>query len=128
MDERVVAALLDNGRLKEPFLARARRLQDETGGNLLSLLGRLGLVSARNHAETCAEVMDLPLVAVKDAPETPPDLLPESQPLSLRFLKQFHLCPLGERHASMLLWMADPTAPYAIHAVRLATGHQRQGD
>ncbi|HEY9540202.1 MAG TPA: type II secretion system protein GspE, partial [Luteimonas sp.] len=68
MDERIVAALLDKGRLKEPDLARARRLQEETGGNLLSLLGRLGLVSERDHAETCAEVMDLPLVAGKDAP------------------------------------------------------------
>src|SRR3546814_3085710 len=84
-------ALLDKGRLKEPDLARARRLQEETGGNLLSLLGRLGLVSERDHAETCAEVMDLPLVAGKDAPEAPPELLSESQPLSLRFLKQFHL-------------------------------------
>lgn len=122
MDERIVAALLDKGRLKEPDLARARRLQEETGGNLLSLLGRLGLVSERDHAETCAEVMDLPLVAGKDAPETPPELLSESQPLSLRFLKQFHMCPLGERDGRLLLWMADPHDRYAIDAVRLATG------
>src|SRR3546814_20593107 len=122
MDERIVAALLDKGRLKEPDLARARRLQEETGGNLLSLLGRLGLVSERDHAETCAEVMDLPLVAGKDAPETPPELLSESQPLSLRFLKQFHMCPLGERDGRLLLWMADPPDRYAIDAVRLATG------
>ena len=121
IDERIVAALLDKGRLKEPDLVRARRLQDETGGNLLSLLGRLGLVSERDHAETCAEVMDLPLVAGKDAPETPPELVSES-PLSLRFLKQFHLCPLGERDGRLLLWMADPHDRYAIDAVRLAAG------
>src|SRR3546814_11386141 len=66
--------------------------------------------------------MDLPLVAGKDAPETPPELLSESQPLSLRFLKQFHMCPLGERDGRLLLWMADPHARYAIAAVRLATG------
>src|SRR3546814_10662876 len=100
MGERIVAALLDKGRLKEPDLARARRLQEETGGNLLSLLGRLGLVSEREHAETCAEVMDLPLVAGKDAPDTPPELLYESQPLSLRFLKQFHM--RSEEHTSEL--------------------------
>src|SRR3546814_13114428 len=83
MDERIVAALLDKGRLKEPDLARARRLQEETGGNLLSLLGRLGLVSERAPAENCAEVMDLPLVAGKDAPEPPPGLpshLPPASP------------------------------------------------
>src|SRR3546814_17961948 len=63
-----------------------------------------------------------PLVAGEDAPETPPELLSESQPLSLRFLKQFHMCPLGERDGSLLLWMADPHDRYAIDAVRLATG------
>jgi len=120
--ERIVAALLAKGRLKESDLARARRLQDEAGGDLLALLGRLGLVSERDHAETCAEVMQLPLVSGKDAPETPPELVSDSQPLSLRFLKQFHLCPLGEREDRLLLWMADPHDHYAIDAVRLATG------
>jgi len=66
-DERVVAALLAKGRLKDADLARARRLQEETGGSLLTLLARLGLVSERDHAETCAEVLDLPLVSIKDA-------------------------------------------------------------
>ena len=56
-DERVVDALLAKGRLKEADLGRARRLQEETGGSLLSLLSRLGLVSERDHAETAAEVL-----------------------------------------------------------------------
>ena len=64
-DERVVAALLDRGRLKEADLVRARRLQEETGGSLLTLLARLGLVSERDHAETCAAVLDLPLASAK---------------------------------------------------------------
>src|SRR3546814_7232228 len=63
----------------------------------------------------------LPLVTCKDAPETPPERLSESQPLSLRFLKQFHMCPLGERDGRLLLWMADPHDRYAIDAVQLAT-------
>ena len=44
-DDRIVDALLAKGRLKEADLVRARRLQDETGGSLLALLERLGLVS-----------------------------------------------------------------------------------
>src|SRR5690606_25900058 len=122
--ERIVAALLAKGRLKDADLARARRLQEETGGDLLSLLGRLGLVSERDHAETCAEVLQLPLVSGKDAPESPPELVSDAQPLSLRFLKQFHLCPLGERGDRLLLWMADPHDHYAVDAVRLATGSE----
>lgn len=121
-DERIVAALLEKGRLKEADLGRARRLQEETGGSLLALLARLGLVSERDHAETCAEVMQLPLLAGKDAPQAPPELLPESQPLSLRFLKQFHLCLLGEHRGRMVIWMSDPYDRYATDAVKLATG------
>ncbi len=121
-DARIVAALLEKGRLKEADLGRARRLQEETGDGLLDLLTRLGLVSERDHAEACAEVMGLPLLAAKDVPEAPPELLPDAQPLSLRFLKQFHLCPLGESGDRAVVWMADPYDQYAIDAVRLATG------
>ncbi len=126
-DERIVAALLEKGRLKEADLARARRLQEETGGALLALLARLGLVSERDHAETCAEVLGLPLVGAKEVPETPPEMPAETQALSTRFLKQFHVCPLGEQRANgqpgrIVLWMADPYDPYPADAVRLASG------
>ena len=40
-DERIAALLLQRGKLKEADLARARRLQEETGGGALSLLGLL---------------------------------------------------------------------------------------
>ena len=42
--------------------------------------------------------------------------------LSLRFLKQFHVCPVGEDEGHVDLLMADPQDHYAIEAVRLATG------
>ena len=41
-DERIAALLLQRGKLKDADLARARRLQEETGGDLLALLA-LGL-------------------------------------------------------------------------------------
>lgn len=121
-DERIVAALLEKGRLKEADLVRARRLQEETGGSLLSLLARLGLVSERDHAETCAEVLGLPLIGLKQVPELPPETSPEAVSLSPRFLRQFHVCVLGESHGMQDLWMADPQDSYAIEAVQLATG------
>ncbi|HWU70598.1 MAG TPA: type II secretion system protein GspE, partial [Pseudoxanthomonas sp.] len=120
---RIVAALLAKGRLKEADLARARRLQEEAGGALLDLLARLGLVSERDHAETVAEVLDLPLVNVKELPDAPPEPVgdDETAALSLRFLKQFHLCPLGEDAGQVAVLMADPQDAYAADAVRLAT-------
>jgi general secretion pathway protein E len=121
-DEPIVAALLEKGRLKEADLARARRLQEETGDGLLSLLARLGLVSERDHAETCAEVLGLEMISLKQLPDLPPDALAEVPALSPRFLKQFHLCLLAGDAQRLDLWMADPHDAYAIDAVQLATG------
>jgi len=117
IDERIVAALLEKGRLKEADLGRARRLQEEAGGSLLSLLTRLGLVSERDHAETVAAVLDLPLVSAKDAPELPP----EGVALTTKFMKQFHVCPVVETERSVEVLMADPQDSYLLDAVRLAT-------
>ncbi|GAA5070738.1 type II secretion system ATPase GspE [Lysobacter panacisoli] len=118
VEERIVDALLARGRLKDADLARARRLQEETGGSLLALLARLGLVSERDHAETAAEVLGLPLVGVKDAPELPP----EGVALSARFMKQFAVCPVGESETTVDVLMADPQDAYTLDALRLATG------
>jgi len=121
-DERIIVSLLEKGRLKEPDLIRARRLQEEAGGSLLSLLARLGLVSERDHAEACAEVLGLSLISLKQVPELPPETMPHVQPLATRFLRQFHVCVLGESDGQLDLWMADPYERYPLEAVQLATG------
>src|SRR5690606_37790117 len=117
-DEHVVAALLEKGRLKEADLGRARRLQEETGGSLLALLGRLGLVSEPDHAETAAAVLGMPLASAKDMPEMPP----EGTPLTVRFMTQFNVVPVAEDEHGVEVLVADPQDPYALDAVRLATG------
>ncbi|BCT91811.1 type II secretion system protein E [Lysobacter helvus] len=119
-DERIVAALVERGRLKDADLARARRLQEETGGSLLSLVARLGLVSERDHAEAASTVLGLPLVSAKDAPELPPDTVA----LSPKFMKQFHVVPLADHGQVLDVLVADPQDLYALDAVRLATGRE----
>ena len=116
VEDRIVQVLVDKGRLKEADLGRARRLQAETGGSLLALLSRLGLVSERDHAETVAEVTGLPLVSAQDAPDLPPD----DVALSVKFMKQFHVCPRLSDAQAVELLMADPHDDYALDAVRLA--------
>ncbi|WP_255323098.1 type II secretion system ATPase GspE [Lysobacter sp. K5869] len=118
VDARIVDALLAKGRLKDADLARARRLQEETGGSLLALLARLGLVSERDHAETVSTVLGLPLVSVKDAPELPP----EGVSLTPKFMKQFALCPVAESEGHVDVLMADPQDRYQLDALRLASG------
>jgi general secretion pathway protein E len=119
-DERIVGVLVEKGRIKEPDIARARRLQEDSGGSLLTLLARLGLVSERDHAEAAAAVLGLPLVSAKDVPELPP----EGTTLSVKFMKQFHVVPLAESVDTVDLLVADPQDVYALDAVRLATGRE----
>ena len=117
-DAQIASALLARGRLKDIDLARAQRLQVDAGGSLCGLLVRLGLVSERDMAEASSEVLGLPLLSAKDCPEAPL----ENLPLSLRFLKQQAVCPVGEDAQGIDLLVADPQDDYAAHAVALATG------
>ncbi len=119
LDGRIVDALLRRGRLKDADLGRVRRLQEESGGTVSSLLSRLGMVSERDIAEASAEVLDLPLIAARDCPDAPPAVQ-----ISIRFLKQHHACPIGEDTESetLDLLVADAQDPYPAEAVALATG------
>ena len=120
LEERISQQMLTRGRLKENDLARARRILEESGGSLIGLMTRIGLVSERDVAEASAEVLDLPLMAAKECPDAPP---PTTQ-LSLRFLKQYHICPIGETEAHVDLLAADPVDAYPFDAVRMATGRE----
>jgi general secretion pathway protein E len=120
LETRISEALLARGRLKEADLVRAKRLLEESGGSLIGLITRIGLASERDVAEASAEVLGLPLVSVKDCPDAPP---PNVQ-LSLRFLKQQHLCPIGESETHIDLLTADPQDAYLVDAVKLATGKE----
>ncbi|MFT3763170.1 MAG: type II secretion system ATPase GspE [Pseudoxanthomonas sp.] len=119
--DRVVAVLLAKGRLKETDLVRVRRLQEDGGADVLDLLARLGLVSERDYAEACAQVLDLPLLAARALPELAPELPDEFVP-GPRFLKQFHVCPLGVADGALDLWLADPCDGYAAEALALSGG------
>ena len=117
-ESRVVAVLIERGRLKDADLMRARRVHEENpDDSLLSLLTRLGLASERDMAEASAEVLNLPLLSAKDCPEVPP----AGVQLSLRFLKHFHVVAVGEDEEHVDLLVADPNDVYPVHAVHMAT-------
>jgi len=109
----VCAWLVARGRLKDTDLGRARRLHEEsTEGTLTALMARLGLVSERDLAEAWAELLQVPLLAARDAPELPPADLE----LSLRFLKQQHVCRCMTSTAGWRCW--SPTRPIRIRCRR----------
>jgi general secretion pathway protein E len=119
-EDRICQQLLARGRLKEADFARARRLHEESGGSsLVNLMARIGLVSERDLAEASAEVFELPLLTAKELPDEPPGVQ-----LSIRFLKQQHVCPIGESEQHVDLLVADPADDYPADAVRMATGRE----
>ena len=120
VEERISEQLLARGRLKEADLGRARRLREESGGSLVQLMTRIGLVSERDVAEAAAEVLHLPLLSSKDCPEGPP----ASVQLSPRFMKQHHVCPIAESDSTVDLLVASPQDLYPMQAVGLATGKE----
>jgi general secretion pathway protein E len=119
LDERICAYLVARGSLKENDLVRARRLLEENGeGNLVPLLTRLGLVSERQMGDALSEVMGLPLVTAKEFPDAPPP----NVSMSVRFLKQHHIVPIGETDDKVIWVVAEPADTYSIQAAELATG------
>ena len=119
LEDRISGFLISRGRLKETDLLRARRLHEESpGGDFISLMTRLGLVSERDAAEALSEVLRYPFLSAKDCPDAPP----ANVQLSIRFLKQYHLVPIGEGEHEVSILVAEPQDPYPIEAVALATG------
>lgn len=60
--ESICGHLLEKGRLRTEDLNKARAYQQQHGGNLLTLLVRLGLVSERDLAEAQSQLLDMPLI------------------------------------------------------------------
>ena len=114
----VCEQLLANDRLKENDLKRAVKYREQHGGDLVTLLVRLGLVSERDVAEAESELLDLPLVRTGDLPDQVPDL-PD---VSVRFLKQNLILPIEESNGDLTVVMANPRDEFARRALAMASG------
>jgi general secretion pathway protein E len=114
----VCAFLLEHGRLKETDLKRATTYRDQHGGDLVTLLVRLGLVSERDVAEAESGLLDLPLVRTKDLPER----VPELPDVSIRFLKDNLILPISESNGDLTVVMANPRDEFAQRALAMASG------
>jgi general secretion pathway protein E len=110
--------LLDAGRLKPNDLKRAVTYRDQHGGDLVTLLVRLGLVSERDVAEAEAGLLDLPLMRTADLP----DQVPQLPDISVRYLKQNLILPIDESNGDLTVVMANPRDEFARKALSMASG------
>jgi general secretion pathway protein E len=107
--------LVERGKLDASGFDRALRLQGETGERVDLLLTKLGQVSERDMAEALSTQLNVPLVEPCDYPTTPVLI----DRLSAKFLQEFHVLPLSDGAAGIVLAMADPLDTYVIEAIRL---------
>ncbi|MEM1080511.1 MAG: type II secretion system ATPase GspE [Pseudomonadota bacterium] len=110
--------MMDQNRLKPEDLARAKAYRDQHGGNLLTLLVRLGLVSERDLANAQSELLHIPLLSDDDYPEQAPAI----DSIAVRFMKQQHLVPIHVTDDAVQVVMADPQDPLLIKSLKMATG------
>ncbi len=117
LEQRICAGLTLRGRLRDADLVRARKLYAENPeGGFIAFMTRLGLLSERDAAEGVADVLQLPLVTSKEFPDAPP----AGVNVSTRFLKQYHVVPIGESDDEVTLLVADPQDRFAVEAFGLA--------
>ncbi len=118
MSKRLGEWLVERGRLSQPDLERALRLQENEAGEherIGALLLKLGVVSGRDVAEALAAQLALPLVEPSDYPELP--VLEER--VAVRFLKEARAMPLHESERELVLALVDPLDQYVINAFSL---------
>ncbi len=120
----IIDALIASSRLKATDLQRIQGLEGGVDAGPLGLLVRLGLLSEHDKAQACAQVLRIPLLdGTALGAVAPGDALNlETLGISLRFLRQFRLCPIAVSDGSMEVVLADPHDPYASDALGLATG------
>lgn len=118
IEDEVCAYLIESGRLKKTDLKRAETFRDQNGGDLITLLVRLGLVSERDVAEAESSLLDMPLISTADLPAEAPDI----GNLSLRYLKQNLLLPVSVTDTDMVVVMANPRDEFALKALAMASG------
>jgi len=117
-NDSVCEFLLNSNRLKTADLKRAETYREQNGGDLVTLLVRLGLVSERDVAEAESELLQLPLIRTVDLP----DEAPEFPGISVRFLKQNLILPVSETDEDLTVVMANPRDEFAAQALAMASG------
>ncbi|MBI5280709.1 MAG: Flp pilus assembly complex ATPase component TadA [Candidatus Solibacter usitatus] len=110
--------LIERGQLSPEDLERALEMQSERGDKLGRILVDLGFAAQRDIVSALSEQLAIPVAKI----EGPPVVLPETERLSARFLRQARAFPLRLDDGVLVLAMADPLDFETLSSVRAATG------
>lgn len=110
--------IVERGLVDARTLERARRVAEDTGRRLDSVLIQLGLASERGLAEAYAALLGLPLATPGRFPEDP--LLCDR--LKPKFLRHVHVVPLAFDGDSLMVAMTDPFDHFTCQTIAAAIG------
>jgi len=117
--ERLARLLLAEGQCDARTLDRGRRVADESGTRLDTVLLQLGLVSERGLAEAYAGLLGIPVAHPERYPAEPV----ATDRLSPRFLRDVRAVPLEiAPDGALVVAAADPLDPFGAGAIAAATG------
>ncbi|MDX8349121.1 GspE/PulE family protein [Cognatiyoonia sp. IB215446] len=116
--DRLPNVLVENGRLSKADLAKVTEAATATGQPVRAVLDRLGLISQKEWARSCAEHLGLPLVSIDDIPER----LPEDPRLSSDYLIRNAIAPIEIAADRAYFAVADPFDPDATAALEMIFG------
>ncbi|MBK5294151.1 MAG: Flp pilus assembly complex ATPase component TadA, partial [Acidobacteriia bacterium] len=110
--------LIERQHITVDELNQALELQKDRGDKIGKILIDLGFVSHKDVLLALSDQLSLRIVAL----EGPPPASPETERLSVRFLRQFKCIPAGFEDSTLTLAMADPLDFETVAAVRQVTG------
>jgi general secretion pathway protein E len=120
MVDRLATLLVEQGQCDARTIERGRRVAEESGQRLDSVLMQLGLVNERGLAAAYATLLAVPIATADRYPETP--LFPER--LKLRFLRNARALPVAIEHGRLIVAAADPLDPFIPASIAAATGRR----
>ena len=110
--------LIEQGHCDARTIERARRVAEESGQRLDTVLIQLGLVTERGLVAACAALLDIEITAPDRYPDAP--LFPVR--LTPRFLRHARAIPVALDGANLVVASADPLDEFATAAIAAATG------
>ena len=116
--EQLARLLLEQGQCDARTLDRGRRVADESGTRLDTVLLQLGLVTERGLADAYCVLLGLKLAGPERYPAEP--LLPER--LAPRFLREVRALPVAAEDGVLVMACVDPLDEFVPASVAAATG------
>jgi general secretion pathway protein E len=115
---RIGERLLARKLISPDELDRALEIQKERGEKIGKVLVDLGFIGVKDLLAELSQQLGLPLVNI----DGPPPVIPETESLAPRFLRQFKVLPIALQDSTLRLVMGDPLDVETIRAVESVTG------